>query len=375
MKINLATKHQIAYILFLVWFGLPIHTHAVSDSSQAEVEVLVNSTPKGITLSIKRNPECHTFKVECMASEIVKQIPSDEVIVQYFKGNKNKAYSADLIDSSLPDMGIAFMPGTDYTLMVIPYDKEGKAGKVSRATFHVAAQTTKSRIQVETRVMNVGTDSISLKFIPNKHVKGYALCMFPAGEMDKTLEKHGKSMGFTNVAEMIKRFSGSNYQEESHRTWRNLAPDTDYDFCVQTWDNSGAFAQLFKTTLRTAKLGGPGEATVSIEIQEFGGTEAGGFFQYVVYTPNDQAALHRDIIITEEAFNKPDMGDEGVIRMLQQEIPEDPNWNQYGVDKAQWNAEPNTVYIACSIAKNINGEWGPLKKVRFTTPSSPVNAE
>ena len=88
-----------------------------------------------------------------------------------------------------------------------------------------------------------------------------------------------------------------------------------------------------------------------------------------MYTPNDQAAVHRDIIITEEAFNAKDMGERGVIDMLQKDITQDPYWNQYRVDRAKWNALPGTTYIACSMARNVNGEWGKLHTKKFTTPA------
>ena len=49
--------------------------------------------------------------------------------------------------------------------------------------------------------------------------------------------------------------------------------------------------------------------------------------------------------------------------------PYNPYWDQYGVDEAQWNAQPGTSYIAFSIGKNANGEWGPLARVEFSTPA------
>jgi fibronectin type III domain protein len=40
------------------------------------------------------------------------------------------------------------------------------------------------------------------------------------------------------------------------------------------------------------------------------------------------------------------------------------------VDRARWNATPLTTYYACSMAKNVDGKWGELKKVKFTTPAA-----
>ena len=59
-----------------------------------------------------------------------------------------------------------------------------------------------------------------------------------------------------------------------------------------------------------------------------------------------------------------------LIGLLKQDNPWDPYWDQYGIDQAQWSAKPNTWYMAFSIAKNVNGEWGPLAGVEFKTPGS-----
>ena len=64
------------------------------------------------------------------------------------------------------------------------------------------------------------------------------------------------------------------------------------------------------------------------------------------------------------------MGDNGVIAFLEGDNPQDPNWDQYGVDNVLWNANPSTTYYAFSFAKNVNDEWGPLTRVEFTTPAS-----
>ena len=177
-------------------------------------------------------------------------------------------------------------------------------------------------------------------------------------------------MGFSNAYDMIKQFSGKDYTTEKQHTWREMVPDANYEICVLPWDKNGVFQEITKVPVTTKKLGGPGEATVDIKIGEFGGSKKGGYYQDVVYSPNDQASLHRDIIITEEAFNKPDMGNIGVIKMLQTDHPKDIYWNQYRVDRARWNATPLTTYYACSMAKNVDGKWGELKKVKFTTPAA-----
>lgn len=342
-----------------------------NDRAEASVKIMSAGKKGGaVSVSVKRNPTCATFSLECLPSEIAGMIPNDDVLVSFIRNKKAPVYHADLKKTKLVDLGFAFNQATDYTFFVVPYDKDGKAGKVSKTNFHAPAQPVLGTPKVNCEIVSVGTDSVVVRFTPNKDVAGYGLCVFTAGTMMSEVDKHGPTMGFKTAADMIKRFSGKDYTDQYTKTWKDLVPNTEYDFCVQMWDKNGMYLDVVKATAKTAVLGGPGLATVAIDIMDFGGSAETGHFQTVHYTPNDQASLHRDLIITEEAFNKADMGDEGVIKMLKTDAPNDPFWNQYGVDKAQWNATPNTAYIACSIARNANGEWGPLQKVRFVTPEA-----
>ena len=100
------------------------------------------------------------------------------------------------------------------------------------------------------------------------------------------------------------------------------------------------------------------------------GDEIYGYYQWVTYTPNENVALHRDIIIEKTAYESEDWGEENLLNYLKQDNPYDPYWDQYGIDEAQWNAKPDTWYIAFSIGKNANGEWGPLASVEFKTPGT-----
>lgn len=353
-----------------------VNAESGADGLQAEtrpaVIVSIDVLPpanKPVAISVSPNKACSGFYVECLPTEIAKMIPNDEVLLNYLKNKKAKLHKQEFSKKALVDLGIALHNNTDYTVCVVPLSESGQAGSAVKKEFNSGYLAIKGKPSVSYQVLSVGPDSVKITFTPNADVAAYGLCMFPQNTAEAELQKHGRTMGFTTVADMIKQFSGRHYAEPSTKTWNDLVPNSSYDFCIQAWDKNGRFVPLQKAVATTTVLGGAGAATVDIEIGAFGGDESTGYFQIVVYTPNDQAALHRDIIITEEAFNKPDMGAEGVLKMLQTDAPEDPYWNQYRVDKAQWNALPNTKYIACSVAKNAKGEWGKLQMKPFTTPA------
>ena len=222
---------------------------------------------------------------------------------------------------------------------------------------------------VDYNVDEVGTDFITMTFMPNADAAGYAFCLFEAGTAEQQFAMFGPWMGFQTMGDMIKAW-GITQTETYQYTWTNQSPGKDYEIYVQCWDADGVDADMIIIPVTTASMGGDGEAVMTIEIGEFGGDPEYGYYQWVTYIPNEEVAKHRDMIILKSAFESAEWGLENVLNYLKQDNPYDPYWDQYGIDEAQWNAEPGTSYIAFSIGMNANGEWGPLASVEFTTPGT-----
>ena len=220
---------------------------------------------------------------------------------------------------------------------------------------------------VDYNVDEVGTDFITMTFMPNADAAGYAFCLLEAGTAEQQFAMFGPWMGFQTMSDMIKAW-GITKTETYQYTWTNQSPGTDYEIYVQCWNADGVDADMIIIPVTTASMGGDGEAVMTIEIGAFGGDEEYGYYQWVTYIPNDQVSLHRDIIIEKTAYESEEWGEENLLNYLITDQPYNPYWDQYGVDEAQWNAQPGTSYIAFSIGKNANGEWGPLARVEFSTP-------
>ena len=183
-------------------------------------------------------------------------------------------------------------------------------------------------------------------------------------------------MGFANMGDMIKQWGGTMFPDRETHTWKQMTPGTDYEVYVLPIDENQNYGTMVIVPVTTKKYGGAGQATVTITLGEFGSQE-GKCYQYVTYTPNDQASFMRDMIIDKTVFqSSADWGmgsEEKILEYLKDDHDgADPNWNRYGVDVAQWGVDPNKEYIAYAIAQNINGEWGPLSKLEFTTGSAKV---
>ena len=213
----------------------------------------------------------------------------------------------------------------------------------------------------------INTDGFKITFSPNEDCAGYAACQFDAGTAEQQFAMFGTWMGFSTMGDMVKAW-GFNATAEQQMSWTGDTPGKDYEVYVQCWDVNGAYADMIIIPITTAKLGGDGLAEITIELGEFGGTEEAGYYQWVVYTPNDQVNIYHDMLIEKSAYESEEWGDEGITAYLTQEQPGVYGWDHIGVDEAQWNADPDTEYIAFAMGRNANDEWGPLARLEFRTP-------
>lgn len=320
-----------------------------------------------VTLSVTRTESCQAFAIACMTKVLADALADDASVAYYFENQPSELYYTDFTDAQMTGFDFAFVPGGEYAIITLGYDKWGTPSHASVAHFTAPGREIQGTPSVTGNLDQLSADQATVTFTPNKDVAGYACCLFLKGEAESQFAMWGPMMQFSCIGDMVKAW-GYNETVATTKTWNGLTPNTEYEVLVQCWDAQGTYADLITIPFTTLKLGGEGVAEVSIEVKEFGGNLLNGFWQRVVYTPNDQSALHRDIIIEETAFNE--KGEEGVKDLLMTDFPEDPYWDQYGVNDVQWEAKANTTYYAVSMAKNINDEWGPLAKVRFTTPSS-----
>lgn len=330
-----------------------------------------------VWVTVTKTPECKNFRINCIPKNIADKLVDDATAARYFEHIGGALYSEDFTNGQMTGFDKPMAVNADYSIVTIGYDQYGIACNMARADFKTPNKPLIGNPNVECTVLSVGTTSASIKFTPNNDVKAYAYCIFPKGTAYDQFAQWGPMVGCSTFGDMIKLFCQKELTGEVVNEWKDLEPGKEYEVVVQAWDQADTYAEPIFCYVTMNKLGGNGVATVTIEIKEFGGTD-NNYYQRVIYTPNDQAALHRDIIITKEAFDSETFnGDEGVINFLKEDRPNDPYWNQYGVDDVKWNAEPSTTYYACSIAMNANDEWGPLAKVEFTTPNSapaPANA-
>lgn len=323
------------------------------------------ATGDTLWLALKKTPACVSYKIACIPQSLSGRITNDDIAASYFNSTNHPMQSEDFTNAQMTGFAEPFKDNTGYTIITLGYDEYGVACNMSKADFTTPRKPLVGTPEIKGQEVETTATTTKLKFTANKDVKGYAICIFPEGKAEEQFEQFGPMMRLNSMGDMIKQF-GVQCTGEYTYEWTKLNPNTNYEVYVQAWDVAGTYTDMLIIPVKTKKLGGTGVAQVNIEVKEFA-KSGDGYYQRVVYTPNSDCSLHRDIIIEKKAFDAADMGEAGVIALLKKDYPEDPYWNQYGVDDATWNADPNTEYYACSMAMNINDEWGPLTKVAFTT--------
>lgn len=332
---------------------------------RADVKFLkyVKDDKKGDILHVavtRTDPNC-SYCIDVLPANTAKRY-SDDVLAQYFDQQKTTKFNQDFTNAELTGFKQELEPNTKYTVFTVAYDEYGVACEASRADFTTPKAPLIGNPAISYTIDETTSSSFTLTVTANKDCLGYYWCMFEKGQAQAQFEQWGPMFGFPNIESMIAQFSGREYDGVSTNTWKDLAPATDYEVCVVPVDEAGTFADMVTIPVTTKQQGGEGVAQVAIT--------SGGANVYedkltytIIFTPNDQTAVHHDLVVSKEAFDKE--GEETWKNYLLNGDPQDPNYNQYGVDKYTFEANAGEEYYGIAIAKNANGEYGPMVKELF----------
>ena len=356
------TKGYLAERIDSMWFA------QVEGRIAAEIEYLgfnTGDTGDTVKIAVTRTEGCQAFRIDCLPKNRADMLGGEDGYANYLDTGGSEYYWQDFTNADMT--GYTFTPGVEYSIITVGYDMYGVACGAERYDFTAPKKELVGDCSIAYTIDEVTDDIITVSFDPADGVAGYAACLYPAGTAEQQFQQMGAMFGFTSLGEMVKAF-GFNNVGPATNTWENNDPGTDYEIYVQAWDANGTFADMLIIPVTTKKLGGEGVAEMTIEVGDFGGDAVYGYYQIVTYTPNDQTSMHRDLIIEKEAYEK-EWNEEKMIDFIKNEYIYD---DQFGVDVAYWQAEPDTEYIAFSMGKNINDEWGPLASKELKTPSSPA---
>ncbi|WP_297008188.1 hypothetical protein [Prevotella sp.] len=347
---------------------------------EVRADVKINDYKTGDTgdtlwVAVTKTPACSSYRIDVLPSVRVNAY-SDDVIANYFNQQKGAtAFYDDFTNAQLTGFSTKFEPDTKYTVFTLGYDQLGTPCEVSRAEIETPVGDIVGNPQVACTVTKADYQALTFSFKPNEDVSSYYITIFPEGEAEAQFNQWGPMFGFANMSAMIKQFGRDAYEGEMEHTINSLNPGTDYELYILPLDAEGNNGKLQITKCKTKAMGGEGKSVMTITVKDdFTDQGNGVYTQTVVYTPNDQTNLHRDMVVDKVMFEDKNgswKGDESkIVEYLQTPNTMDPNWDQYGEDVATWGVEANTAYIAYSIGQNAKGEWGELAKKEFTTPAA-----
>lgn len=323
-----------------------------------------------VTVKVTRTDANSSFLIDVLPTNTAKQY-DDATLARYFEmtGNTHK-FNQDFEAGRLSGFAQEFTANTSYTVVTLAYDEYGVPCESSRAEFTTPKVATVGNPTVSYTIDETTRTSFTLTVVPNKDCAEFYWCSFEKGEAQKQFEQWGPMMGFSNIESMVRQWSGQPYTGETTNTWNDMEPGHDYEVLVLPIDVNGNFGDLVSIYVSTDKQGGQGVAQVDVNVGKYENI-SGSYVQTVTFTPNDQTALFRDVIVTKAGYDQ-NGGDNWAKEYLLQDQPY-TGWNHYETDVYQVELKPNTEHYAIAIAKNANGEWGPLVKKAFTTPSAPSN--
>lgn len=336
---------------------------------RADVKFLkyVKDDKKGDILHVavtRTDPNC-SYCIDVLPANTAKRY-SDDVLAQYFDQQKTTKFYKDFTDAELTGFKQELEPNTKYTVFTVAYDEYGVACEASRADFTTPKTPLIGNPAISYTIDETTTSSITLTVTANEDCFGYYWCLFDKGQAQAQFEQWGPMFGFQNIESMIAQFSGKKYEKVTTYTWKDLKPGTEYDICVVPVDEAGTYADMVTIPVTTKQQGGEGVAQVAItsggaSVQK---TDDGDELTYtIIFTPNDQTAVYHDGVVSKKKFDED--GEEFWKNYLLNGNPQDPNYNQYGVDKYTFEANVGEEYYGIAIAKNANGEYGPMVKELF----------
>lgn len=320
-----------------------------------------------IMMAVTRTEKCVGFSLAVLPTVMIKRY-NDEQLISVVLRDNNDVYYQDFTNAALT--GLKLEASTDYTIVTVGMDTYGIACGVKKAEFTTPATPLLGNPFVELALVDVGLTEFSVEYKPNEDVMEYYALAMEKGQLEVQFEMFAPMFGYKNLGEMVKAFGQIPRYTTDTVIWRDMKPGTEYTVYVQALDKAGTYAELNQIDLTTTVLGGPGAATVSIELTDYVLSDWWGEMlpsQYILFVPNDQAACYRFGVFTAAEYDADPEGCKAGV-CSEPPMPNMANWFFYEPLETDFQINPNTACVALAAAKNTNGEWGEITELRFTTP-------
>lgn len=340
----------------------------VEGDVKAEVQVL-SATTEGIKVNVQRSDACMSFKITALPYTTAAQLTDPAVAINFINNRCQYATCYEDFNGGVLS-GMDLKAGGEYAVMTIGIDEYGTEVDVCSDRFTIPAAPVVGDPKVECTLVDAQRDSFTVSFKPNADVSSYYCVAGDKGSIERQYVQFGPMFGFASMADLIRAW-GVERQGDTENTWSDMAPNTEYEVFILALDANGNPAPYQVFECSTLSLGGDGEATVTITPGDYKLTMWDNQMlpsQFFTFTPNDQASCYRFGVYTKEQY---EAQREEIRQYICSEppMPDMAHWFFYEEMTTDFQINPNTEIVAVAAAKNINGEWGPLTELEYTTPA------
>lgn len=322
-----------------------------------------------LKLTVTRTPECNYYKLAVLPGVTANQITDDVNAIRYINSLPSSMVPVlyEDFDNGLLT-GIELNPESDYAIYTIGIDRYGVEAGVFKAEFSTPAPVITGDPHVQADMVGSTLDSFTVAFTPNEDVLSYWILAGEKGTMQQQYEMFGPMFGFSNFSEMIKMW-GIECAGNFEYTWTDMAPNTEYEVFVAMTDVNGYFAPYEVYETSTSALGGHGDAYVDIELSDYELSDWYGEMlptQAIQFYPNEESSCYRYAVYSAADYDE-------AAEVLKEDLCTDPfmpmaYWFFYDPMEAEFQIDPSTECVVIAAAKNIDGIWGEVNELRFSTP-------
>lgn len=327
---------------------------------------MLECTMNSLTLNVTRTASCVAYKMMCVPYSSINSM-SDESIAETIDGNVNEIYDKDFDEVTISDLQFEY--DTEYAIVAVGIDKYGLLCDVTRYKFVTPSENLKGNPNVEITLVDNNYYDFSVRFVANDDVSKFYVILSEIGAIEKQYKMFSGQYGWTCIGDMVADW-GLEFKKMITHQWTDKSPGMDYEIYVQAFDHDSVMAPYKVFRFKSKEKGGEGVAKVDIALGKYeyyvdwDGEALPS--QYLTFTPNDQTSVYNMSVCLEENYVKDKY-------YYQEDLYEEPSmptpgWFQYEELTTDYQIDPNTKCVAIAAAKNINGEWGPVTELYFTTP-------
>lgn len=342
----------------------------VEGEVKAELECMgVDMESKFFKVKVTRTPNCVAFKINYLPTVTANRL-NEVGLVNYINSTSQNFYYQDFTDGQLTgDVSIDY--DTEYSIVTVGYDAYKTPCSVSRVDITTPKRDLVGSPSVEIKTTKVEGRVIEAHFVPTADVLNYYVLIMEPSQFEEQFNMFAPMLGFKNHGDMVKGFGAAFGCEETDFAWDELKPNTDYRIYVQAVDVNETYAEMNTLDVKTAKLGGEGEAKVEVTLGDYtieewpseGGGTVKSPTQYMTFTPNDQTASFRVSVFAKKDY-------EAEKENIQNSMKE-AGYDFYETYSDAFMVQAETTYVAVAVGQNAKGEWGAFTEYEFTTGPTP----